>query len=139
MADGSSDLAALFHTPEYAEFVIFLSYVNFSIKLDYAENSILLFYAIFVIINDRRHTMSLIARSPKQLGNIIQRTRKQRGLTQTDLANLSGLRQEKISKIESGQDGAKLSTIFALLAALNLEIAIEPRSGKAAKGIGDIF
>ena len=31
--------------------------------------------------------MSHIARSPRQLGNIIQRTRKQRGLTQTDLAN----------------------------------------------------
>jgi len=80
----------------------------------------------------------MIARSPKQLGNIIQRTRKQRGMTQTDLANLSGLRQEKISKIESGQDGAKLSTIFALLAALNLEITVGTRSGKGAKGIEDI-
>ena len=83
--------------------------------------------------------MPLIARSPKQLGNIIQRTRRQRGLTQTGLANLAGLRQEKISKIESGQESAKLSTIFALLAALNLEITIEPRSGKAAIGIEDIF
>jgi HTH-type transcriptional regulator/antitoxin HipB len=83
--------------------------------------------------------MSLIARSPKQLGNIIQRTRRQRGLTQTDLANLAGLRQEKVSKIESGQDGAKLSTIFALLAALNLEITVEARSGKSSKAIEDIF
>lgn len=83
--------------------------------------------------------MSLIARSPKQLGNIIQRTRRQLGLTQTDLANLAGLRQEKVSKIESGQDGAKLSTIFALLAALNLEITVEARSGKSSKGIEDIF
>src|SRR3546814_9640487 len=72
--------------------------------------------------------MSLIARSPKQLGNVIQRTRRQLGLTQTQLANLAGLRQEKVSIIESGQDGAKLSTIFALLAALHLEITIEARS-----------
>lgn len=83
--------------------------------------------------------MSLIARSPKQLGNLIQRTRKQLGLTQTQLANLAGLRQEKVSIVESGQDGAKLSTIFALLAALNLEITVEARSGKSAKGIQDIF
>jgi HTH-type transcriptional regulator / antitoxin HipB len=83
--------------------------------------------------------MSLIARSPKQLGNVIQRTRRQLGLTQTQLANLAGLRQEKVSIIESGQDGAKLSTIFALLAALNLEITVGDRSGKSTKGIEDIF
>jgi HTH-type transcriptional regulator/antitoxin HipB len=83
--------------------------------------------------------MSLIARSPKQLGNVIQRTRRQLGLTQTQLANLAGLRQEKVSIIESGQDGAKLSTIFALLAALNLEITLDARSGKSAKSIEDIF
>jgi HTH-type transcriptional regulator/antitoxin HipB len=83
--------------------------------------------------------MSLVARSPKQLGTIIQRTRKQRGLSQTEVANLVGLRQEKVSKVESGQEGAKLSTIFALLAALDLEISIDPRAGKPARGIGDIF
>jgi len=83
--------------------------------------------------------MSLIARSPKQLGNIIQRTRRQLGLTQTQLANLAGLRQEKVSIIENGQDGAKLATIFALLAALNLEFTVRDRSGTGAKGIEDIF
>ena len=83
--------------------------------------------------------MSRIARSSKQLGNVIQRMRRQLGLTQTQLANLAGLRQEKVSIIESGQDGAKLSTIFALLAALNLEITIGERSGKNAKDIEDIF
>ncbi len=83
--------------------------------------------------------MPLIARSPKQLGHVIQRTRKQLGLTQTELASLAGLRQEKISIIESGQDGAKLSTIFSLLAALNLEIVVETRLSKNKKNIEDIF
>ena len=83
--------------------------------------------------------MSLIARSPRQLGNVIRRTRTQRGLTQTQLADLAGMRQEKVSVIESGQEGAKLSTIFALLAALNLEITVGERSGKSGKGIEDIF
>lgn len=41
--------------------------------------------------------MSHIARSPRQLGNIIQRTRKQRGLTQTDLANLAGLHHSSMT------------------------------------------
>lgn len=83
--------------------------------------------------------MSHIARSPRQLGNIIQRTRKQRGLTQTDLANLSGLRQEMISKIETGHEGTKLSSIYALFAALNLELIIDTRSGRQVADIGDVF
>jgi HTH-type transcriptional regulator/antitoxin HipB len=83
--------------------------------------------------------MSHIARSPRQLGNIIQRARKLRGLTQTDLANLSGLRQEMISKIETGHEGTKLSSIYALFAALDLELIIDTRSGRQAMDIGDIF
>lgn len=80
-----------------------------------------------------------IARSPKQLGNIIQRTRKQRGLTQTELANLAGLRQEMISKIETGHEGTKLSSIYALFAALDLELVVDSRSGRKMPEIEDIF
>jgi HTH-type transcriptional regulator / antitoxin HipB len=83
--------------------------------------------------------MSHIARSPKQLGTIIQRTRKQRGLTQTELANLAGLRQEMISKIETGHEGTKLSSIYALFAALDLELVVDTRSGKPTQTIADIF
>jgi len=83
--------------------------------------------------------MAHITRSPRQLGTIIQRTRKQRGLTQTQLANLAGLRQELISKIETGHEGTKLSSIYALFAALDLELIIDTRSGRASKNIEDIF
>lgn len=83
--------------------------------------------------------MSQIARSPRQLGNIIQRTRKQKGLTQTDLANLAGLRQELISKIETGHDGTKLSSIYALFAALDLDLVIDTRSASSKQNIEDIF
>jgi HTH-type transcriptional regulator/antitoxin HipB len=83
--------------------------------------------------------MSHIARSPRQLGNIIQRARKQRGMTQTELAALSGLRQELISKIESGHEGTKLSSVYALFAALNLELVVEDRAGRPVKSIEDIF
>lgn len=83
--------------------------------------------------------MAQIARSPRQMGNIIQRARKQRGLTQTHLANLAGLRQELISKIETGHEGTKLSSIYALFAALDLELVVETRSGRASKEIEDIF
>jgi HTH-type transcriptional regulator/antitoxin HipB len=83
--------------------------------------------------------MSLIVRSPKQLGNIIRRTRRQHSMTQTQLAGLTGLRQELISKIETGHEGTKLSTVFVLFGALGLEIVVEMRTTGALKGIEDIF
>lgn len=83
--------------------------------------------------------MPHIVRSSRQLGTIIQRTRKQLGLTQTDLANLSGLRQEMISKIETGHDGTKLSSIYALFAALDLELVVDTRAKTSGQDIEDIF
>lgn len=82
--------------------------------------------------------MADIARSPKQLGNIIHRARKQRGMTQTELANRTGLRQALISAIETGHDGTKMSTIYTLFAALDLELMVGTRSG-STKNIEDIF
>lgn len=83
--------------------------------------------------------MSQIARSPKQLGSLVQRARKQRGWTQTELAQLAGMRQELISKIETGHEGTKLSSIYALFAALDLELVVAPRSGRPETDIEDIF
>lgn len=83
--------------------------------------------------------MTLIARSAKQLGLLIQRGRKDRGLSQTELAGLAGLRQEMISKIESGQPGSRLSSIYQVLAALDLEMTIQPRTKTTAADIADIF
>ena len=83
--------------------------------------------------------MAPIARSPTQLGHVIQRARKQQGMSQTQLANLAGLRQEMVSKIEQGHEGTGLSSIFALFAALDLEMVIEQRSRSAVPSIEDIF
>lgn len=83
--------------------------------------------------------MAQIARSSKQMGNLIQGARRQRGLTQTELANLSGLRQELISKIEGGHDGTKLSSLYALFAALDLDLFVDSRSRRPAAEIDDIF
>jgi HTH-type transcriptional regulator/antitoxin HipB len=80
-----------------------------------------------------------IARSPQQVGHLIQRIRQERGLNQTQLAQLAGLRQEMISKIETGQGGVKLSTVSDVLAALGLEMTIAPRTQSSAADIEDIF
>ena len=82
--------------------------------------------------------MADLARTPQQIGNLIRRARKKRGLSQTELADRSGLRQETISLIETGNPAARLETILAVLTALDLELQIEPRS-KANTSIEDIF
>ena len=84
-------------------------------------------------------SMANLARNPKQIGNIIQRARKKRALNQTELGNLAGLRQETISLIETGNPATKLETILSVLAALDLEFRIVPRSKAHADNIEDIF
>ena len=83
--------------------------------------------------------MNNLARSPLQIGQLIQKFRKERGLSQTELAARAGLRQELISRIENGQAGAKLEAICSLLAALDLEMTIGSRSKSASSDIEDIF
>ena len=83
--------------------------------------------------------MNDLARTPRQIGTIIQRTRKKRGWTQTQLAERAGLRQATISIIESGEKPAKLDSILAVLAALDLEFRVGERSKGAGQDIEELF
>jgi len=83
--------------------------------------------------------MNDLARTPKQIGTIIQRARKKRNWTQMQLAERAGLRQATISLIESGEKPAKLDSILAVLAALDLELRIGPRSKGHGQDIEELF
>lgn len=83
--------------------------------------------------------MTDLARTPKQIGNLVRRTRKRRGMSQSELGEKAGLRQETISLIETGNPATKLETILAVLAALDLEFRITPRSKGAASDIEALF
>jgi HTH-type transcriptional regulator/antitoxin HipB len=83
--------------------------------------------------------MNHIARTPKQIGAIVQRQRRLRNLNQSVLASLAGSRQETISKFEGGNPATRLDTLFDLLAALDLELAIIPRGKGSSKEIEEIF
>jgi HTH-type transcriptional regulator/antitoxin HipB len=72
--------------------------------------------------------MNDLARDPKQIGNIIRRARKQRALSQKELGDRTGLRQETISLIENGNPAARIETLLAVLAVLDLEFQIAARS-----------
>jgi len=84
-------------------------------------------------------SMNSLARDPKQIGNLIRRSRKKQGLSQSVLGSKAGLRQETISLIENGHPAAKLETLLAILAALDLEFRIGPRSKGSEQEIEDLF
>jgi len=83
--------------------------------------------------------MTHLARDPKQIGNLIRRARKNRGWSQTQLGDQAGLRQETISLIETGNPAARIDTLLAILAVLDLELRIASRSGSSASAIEDLF
>ena len=82
--------------------------------------------------------MSDLARDPRQIGNLIRRARKRQGLSQKALGAKAGLRQETLSLIENGNPATKTETLLAVLAALDLELRIAPRS-KGGLGIENDF
>jgi HTH-type transcriptional regulator/antitoxin HipB len=72
--------------------------------------------------------MKALARSAKQIGNLIRSERKHKALSQNQLASMAGLRQASVSAIENGAPNTKLNTLLTALAALGLEFQIAPRS-----------
>lgn len=83
--------------------------------------------------------MDQLARSPQQIGVAIQRARKQRGWTQAELASRAGTKQATISSIENGARAARLDLLLAILAALDLELRIAPRTRSDASDLDALF
>lgn len=82
--------------------------------------------------------MHQIVRLPSQLGAIIQSERLRQGMTQSELASLTGTQQKTISAIENGREGTKLDTLLAVIASLGLDMQIAPRQ-RGSKSIEDVF
>jgi HTH-type transcriptional regulator/antitoxin HipB len=74
--------------------------------------------------------MADLARNAEQIGNIIRRARKKRGISQSELGKKTGLRQGTLSLIEKGHPRAKLETVLLILSVLGLEFQINERSSK---------
>ena len=83
--------------------------------------------------------MDQITRTPKQLGTILRRRRKEVGLSQEALASRIHLRQATISALENSVTDARLDTVFDALAALDLELVVRRRTKGSAKEIEGLF
>jgi len=77
--------------------------------------------------------------SPESLGQALRAERKKKGLSQKAVGHSVGMEQHTISKIEKGNPGTELNTLFRLLAALDLEVTVQPRQKPVIEGKGDLW
>ncbi len=71
--------------------------------------------------------MKQFIRSSKALGSVIKRVRKAKNIGQTAVGSAFKIDQGTVSSIENGAPGTRLETVFRILAALDLEMIIQPR------------
>ena len=69
--------------------------------------------------------------SSTALGQVLRQYRKTQGLTQSAVAKKFNMTQTMISNIESGRPGVQLATLFKVMAALGLEMHLQPRGETA--------
>ena len=76
------------------------------------------------------------ATTPAQLGAVLRGFRRQRGLTQAQLAARVGLTQKAISLIETHPQHIGLDRLFAVLGALGVQLALRDQAarGQAERG-----
>lgn len=69
----------------------------------------------------------------KELAVFINDQRTKLSCSQSDIADLTGLRQATVSSFESNPSGSRIATLFKLLSALNLEIELKPKNQTITK------
>lgn len=72
--------------------------------------------------------MSIVA----EISNSLKMAREVKGLSQRALADLSGVPQSHISKIESGSVDLRISSLVEIARALDMELKLVPRKGLSA-------
>lgn len=75
-------------------------------------------------------------RRPPEIGAVLRRYRRELNLSQQVVADRAGIRQATVSAIEAGEEGVSLKTLALVLAALDLELVIRPRSESNADSTG---
>ena len=83
--------------------------------------------------------MEQITRTPKQLGTLLRRRRRELALTQEALATRIHLRQATVSALENSAADSRLATLFDTLSALDLELLVRPRSKGSAREVEELF
>ncbi len=70
---------------------------------------------------------TLTAHTAGDLGELIRRIRKERGLTQTELAERANIARGALQKLERGRGTITIETFLKLLHAMSLDLALSDR------------
>ena len=65
-------------------------------------------------------------RLPKYMGRAIKNTRNKKKMTQSDLADITGVSVKFISDVERGKETVQMDKVFDLARALGLQIYLTP-------------
>ena len=71
--------------------------------------------------------MQRLANTPDQLARLLRSRRHELGMTQRDLAERAGLYQKTVSALENDPESRSVATLYRLLRALGLELALAPK------------
>jgi HTH-type transcriptional regulator/antitoxin HipB len=74
-----------------------------------------------------------VARTPQQLGQILKACRKKRQLTQGAVGARVGVRQARISGVETHGADITVDTLYRLLSALGLEMVLRDRQPRDSR------
>lgn len=72
-------------------------------------------------------------RTPRQLGPLLRARRRQRGLTQADVAAQLGVSRQAVSELESKAESATFERLMKLCAVLGLDITLQARDPAPAQ------
>lgn len=61
------------------------------------------------------------------LGIALRAARKKKKLTQAQAAKMAGVGQDTVSRVESGNPGTSIDTLFRLMSVLELDLFLEKR------------
>jgi transcriptional regulator with XRE-family HTH domain len=74
-----------------------------------------------------------------RLGHQIREKRKSRGLTQSRVAELSGLPRQKVIAVEKGTSTVAMVAYARVLCALDWELAVIPAALPTLEELGELF
>ena len=66
-------------------------------------------------------------RSPEQLGDAVARSRKIKGYSQQEFADLAGVGRRFVSDLENGKPTAEIGKVLQVLTALGLDLELRAR------------
>ena len=69
--------------------------------------------------------VTAIIKNPYTLGQVIQQSRLQRGISQRDLAVMLGISQKWVWEMEKGKPGLLLDRLFMILAKTGITLSAE--------------